>query len=344
MNDNIIIGFVCDDRIYELPKSIIKNYPNSILSLYDDVETNDKIIITDMTYNQFQIIYSVIMGQQKQWLVPPEILKYMDKYGLINDTLLTLHNNINEKLNKKCLKIENFINNGQMLLTKNINQYNEYKKLFEHDKNIMSVQITYESNDLICINILESIPIYYLEKSNFNNMIINDEMDINLMRYNMIGIPNCEDCKICDECCNKTSIKLNCENCKICSSDKHYMRYDDDGYWNKTIYSTDMSEYFWELKRVLTSEYTFKKTKCENTNMIKLSNITNSRFTENINLSLKKIVEFIINNDQTIIEYHEIQKSKSYYDIVDSVIGCCNGPIHIPTSRYDCFINLTTIL
>jgi hypothetical protein len=277
----------------------------------------------------------------------------MDKYGLVDDMLLVLHNNINEKLNKKCLKIENFINNGQMLLTKNINQYNEYKKLFEHDKNIMSVQITYNVTSmdynikkLVCINILESIPIYYHSKYFLNNTVIVNEIDVNSMRYNIIG-PKCSICKICNNCCRLTNRWRECKICKIyrtCLKCRNQYGRLKNEYWNKQIYSDNSLEYIKALEDIITSESITKKNESENTNILTWSNIVNSQFTDNINLSLNKIVDLVIQNDNNITKYYNSQKNDLYHCIVDKMIACCDGPIIVPITTYYGFINLKNIL
>jgi len=344
MSNTIIISFNNDDRTFNLPKSIIKSYPNSILSLYDATESSEPILISDMTYDQFQIIYDVITNKTKQWLVHQDILKYMDKYGLIDDRLLTLHDNLNKKLNEQISKIDNFINNEQLLLTETKSQYDEYKNLFEHDKNIMTIQMTYECNKLVCINILGSVPIYYYSKDSLNNITFDDEMDINLMRYNMFGPFCCSKCNICEDCYTYTCAQYKCTNCNLCKKCKRYIKMADSECWSESIYSDNNLEYIWKLEHIITTEFVYKKNKSEKPNMLKWSNITNSNFTNNITVSLNKIVDIILQNKNNIIEYYEKQAKNLYHYTINDMISCCSGPMVTPINTYHGFINLTNIL
>jgi hypothetical protein len=356
MNNIIIIGFVNDDRTYELPKEIIKFYPNSILSLYGDVietETNEKIIITEMIYEQFQIVYDVIIGKQKQWLVSPEILKFLDKYGLVDDTLLKLQNNIDENMNNECIKIDNFINSNdaKILLADTVEQYDRYKKIFEHDKNIMSIQLSYKYDRLICINILESVPICYSDNVLSNDIIIQDVMDINMMRYHIL-VKNigCQDCNICNECDPLNIVKMTCENCKICIECTHF--YNNTNYKNKDkfhydeIYNTNNSIYLDTLCNLLYSvdDFSlFQKIKSTDTNFLKWSDVTIPEFTDNINNSLNKIINVIFGGKKDIKKYYNGLLEKSYYHKTIKIGQDCNDPNDIIIVFYG-FLNIRNIL
>jgi hypothetical protein len=315
MSNIITIGFDQDTGTYELPKSIVSKYPDSILSLYETSGSNEPIIITDMTYEQFGIIYDVITGKKKQWMVDPYILNLMDKYGLVNDILLALHLNINKKINEEFMKMENFLNNGKMLLPDNMQQYEEYKKLFENNKNIMSIQMTFDYYGLIiCINLLESIPIYYNHDGSnpkyvLENMDIceSNEMDINLLRYHII-VRNlgCENCIMCDKCNNALHLHEGCcRPCGKCWNCKDKIPMD------KNIYTKDKKNYFDCVHRLLTNDSDldlYQKKKSSHANIIKWNEVTSTHFTNNIHNSLKLLKEFIIENNYDIFNHYRSQK------------------------------------
>jgi hypothetical protein len=350
MSDIIIIGFNNDTRTYELPRDIIKKYPNSILSLYEASASSDPIIITDMTYEQFGIIHDVITDKVKQWMVEPYIFNFMDKYGLIDDTLLTLHNIMIANMNSEFVRVDNFLKDGDLLMAKDKKQYIEYKKIFENNKNVMSVQVTCQNDKIICINLLDSVPIYFEKSFDFNNMDIKPEMDVNEVRYDVIikGL-GCEKCKICDDCNVSCIFNKTCKNCQFCEhcpgwrEELHKIEIDD------FIYATDQADYFSAMYDIINpnpDDYgkQYQKLKSNTMNMLNWSTITIPAFTDNIPKSLNKITSTIIENRKKIIKYYELHSRDIFDMVITSVISCCNGPICEPSPTYRGFINVTNIL
>ncbi len=339
MNDIIVIGFVNETKTFELPKDIIQSYPNSILSLYEASETNENIIIEDMTYEQFRIVHSVITKKTKQWLVPPDILKFMDKYGLVDDALLALQNKINIKTNEKLLVFDNFLNGNELLLSvKSVRRYEEYKIIIENNKNIIPVQVTYREGNILCINIFDSIPIYcfgdqsigetYVIDDNLyeiENIPINNEMDINLLRYHiLLEKIKCKKCIRCDTCITLNIISMKCCNpCIDCLKippntmyydipcvsqngiDEHfgkkYTKYSGDNDINNTIYTKNTSHYLSLIASLLENIETglcaFNVIKSDESNIIYWNEITPPIFTNNIAKSLKKIIDIFMEYD-----------------------------------------------
>ncbi len=320
MNNTIIIGFKNDNNTYELPKTIIKLYPNSILSLYEAAETNEKIIIEDMTYEQFEIVHSVITKKTKQWLVPPDILKFMDKYGLVDDALINLHDFINIKVNNKMTDLDNFINGeGLLLQTKYNLQYEKYKEIFKNNKNIMSLQITYYKGIILCINIFDSIPIFcFTDKADYldngaskpyqiENIPINNEMDVNLLRYHIL-LKNikCDRCVQCDKCINSEEINIICcKPCRYCigrwdGEEKYnkHMKYSGKAKIKDTIYTKNNWDYLMSVNYLIQNkfenDYVFKIVECDEPNIIFWDTITPLIFNNNITKSLTKIIDVIM--------------------------------------------------
>jgi hypothetical protein len=355
MSETIIIGFNDDTRTFILSKDIFKTYPKSIFNTL--TSSNEILTLKEITYEQFQIIYDVIMKKTKQWLVPPEILKYMGKYGLVDEALFALHIHLNIKTNTECLKIENFKNNNtKMLLSKNFEEYNIYKKLFENDKNIMSMQLTFGCNKLICINILESIPIYYYNVENeqtftIKNIPIMNEIDINSLRYDII-VDNlgCKNCKLCNEC--KPLLRINEDCCtpgKCCSDYTGYV--DDNGDTEKkklmdnTIYTKNMAEYFTHLHKILFDDLMYieilsQKIKSNEKNIINLDDVSEF-FSNNIHGSLEKIVNTILKNEGDIINYYN-DKLQSYFLVDDNYYF--DSQTFNPLRTYFGFINIGSII
>ncbi len=347
MNDIIVIGFNNDTRTYELPKDITKFYPNSILSLYETAETNEKIIIEDMTFENFQIVYDVIIGKQKQWLVASDILKFLDKYGLVDDILLKLHNNINIKSNNELSCIDEFVNGNkeQLLLTSSAEYYDEYKKLFENNKNIMSVQITYDFDKLTCINILEKVPIYYKSKNVLDNIYFEDNIDINLMRYNII-VKNlgCQKCNICHECNPLKVVNLTCKKCCYCNNCKNYYRNiyykNKETIHHRLIYDNNNMTYLKALTGLMYDDgcSLFQKVKSNDVNIINWHNIANEKFNHDINYSINKIIDVVFGNDLNIKQYYKTYHEKSFKQVQE------REDVDHDIVTYFGFLNISNIL
>lgn len=350
---SIIIKFENDDRVYELDKNIIKKYPNSILSLYDDVDSNEPIIIKDATYEQFGIVYDVIIGKVKQWTVNDNILSLMDKYGLVNDSLLVLDKIIKKRMHDEFVLIDKFLNdkNEYWLMAYMDDQYEEYKNVFKNNKNIMSFQITFIDNRLFCINLMERIPIWFNDYSLENNVNV---MDVNEIRYNVIVKNlNCifDKCKMCEKCEPLKMMNFKCEECVLCKDCKSYVYVDDDYKkikFNKNIYHNDSEKYFKAILKLSPRndgnlEY-YQKLKPTTKNIINWSNIASNPFTDNINKSLNEIA-YTLSEHKEVIQNLYKEKNENIYDTIlyDSV-DCCSGPIVTPTSTYKGFINVNHIL
>lgn len=359
---DIIIGFDNDDRVYELDKNIIKKYPNSILSLYDDVGQDETIIIKDATYEQFGIIYDVIMGKVKQWTVDDNILSLMDKYGLVNDSLLVLDKVIKRRMDNEFIMIDKFLNNKDeyLLMTYTHDQYEEYKNVFKNDKNIMSFQITFINNELFCINLLETIPIWFdcdfLEEKNIDNL-----MDINEIRYKVIVKNlNCifDKCEMCDDCEPLEKMNFRCDKCVLCVGCKSHINADyfEDGYesslikrpFNKDIYSMDYDEYLSAIYNSDFMEYGelefYQKLKPTTKNILNWSNVACESFMSDICNSLNNIAYTIYDDTGLIRDFYKKKNENIYDTVLDGCISCCNGPIVTHKATYKGFINVNHIL
>ena len=350
MDNTIIIGFNNEKLTYELPRSIIKKYPNSIFSLYEASESTDTIIISDITYDQFRTIYEVILNNITQWSVPPDIIACMDKYGLINDTILKMQNYLNANVDKQMTKVHNFLNHGQLLLTNNFNEYYDFKNIFNNNKNIMSVQMFYVDDSLRCINILESIPIYYNQIMPIP--VVENIMDINMMRYKII-IDNhsCKKCVECNKCKRLVSSLLSCKKCMICDECKtFYYERKNRIKLNKKIYSTNTSRYLNGLCQFINDSICienmgyYQQIKSKKANIISWSNIAPIKFLNNITTSFEKIRDTIISNNEYILNHYNNESEKSFFPIVQGIISCCDGPIHIGISTFNGFVNINNII
>lgn len=350
---NIIIKFDNDDRNYELDKNIIKKYPNSILSLYDDVDSNEPIIIKDATYEQFGIVYDVINGKVKQWTVNDNILSLMDKYGLVNDSLLILDKIIKKRMNNEFVLIDKFLNdkNEYWLMAYMNDQYEEYKNVFKNNKNIMSFQITFIDNRLFCINLMEMIPIWFNDYSLENDVNV---MDVNEIRYNVIVKNlNCifDKCKMCEKCEPLKMMNFKCEECVLCNDCKSYAYVDNDYEkirFNKNIYHNNNEKYFKAILKLRPEtdgnlEY-YQKLKPTTKNIINWSNIASNPFTDNINKSLNEIAYTLSEHKEVIQNFYKEKNENIYDNVLYDSVDCCSGPIVLPTSTYKGFINVSHIL
>jgi hypothetical protein len=357
----IKIGFANNTNVYELPKSIVKFYPNSILSLYESVESDETITLPNITYEQFGQIYDVLMGKRKQWTIPDGILYYMDMYGLVNDTLLKLHRHFVEKKEREMNKVNGFLEKGNLFLPKDKKEYNYLKDVFSGNKNIMSVQISYLDGEIQCINILEQVPIYYRADKPNKIPHLDNMTDINMMRYHMIvntnGCDKCVCCNKCEGCVNDSNDSdesdndllyddIDCKDCIICDDHKHYSPKHRHKLGN--FYTNKPWEYMIQVHRFIISERDInyngiQSIKSQKENILNWSTVATPRFLENITQSLEKIVDFIFKNRDYIETYYSEREEDSFYSIRYHTISCCNGPIDIPVTTYYVFVNFDNI-
>ncbi len=371
MNNTIIIGFNNDTKTFELSKDIIQLYPNSLLSLYEASETNEKIIIEDMTYEQFHIVYSVITKKQDQWLVPHDILKFMDKYGLVDDTLLKFQNKLNMKTNEKLSRLNNFLNGDELLFSvKSIYQYEEHKTLFGNNKNIMPVQVTYYECETLCINIFDSIPIYchnpfrskgthslitgeIIKSYEIENIPITNEMDINLLRYHiLLEKIKCEKCMPCENCIKLNTISFECcKPCNRCFNDQlSLMKHGGRNLSNEVINGNFRKEYIKYTGNSDINDTIYTK---DNSSYLSLV----ESLLRNINIRLNAF-NVIKSNEPNIISWNEITPSVFTNDITESltkiidifinddrdiIYNVSEDDVHDNTICYG-FINITNIL
>lgn len=190
--NHIIIRFPNDNRVINFNKSFLQKYPHSIISAHYEVFPELNEMNLDVTYEEFKILYDIVLGNQKQWQVADHILQLASKFGLISDELCGVRNLLNVKINDTFLRIENFLNShDELFIPDCITEYFEYKKIFAAKKNIIPFQVVLFNGDICCVNIYDGMPIYFnhCQKAVHtlvqHNIILNEKVDINSIREQM---------------------------------------------------------------------------------------------------------------------------------------------------------------
>jgi hypothetical protein len=320
--DKIIIQFGNDNRTFEVPLDIAKSYPNSIFSLYLEFDSTGPIILKEITYEKFSTVYDILLGRTKQWETSSDIMSFMDSNGLTNNLICQMQ----WEFNKELESIDNFLHQTNPLwLPHNFGQYQRSKQLLLDNKNIMSFQMTYIENNLICLNILEKIPLYHCWRDGGARIIgvtsidelepLSNETDINEIRYKILikdfCCVNCTECAECAEskCPGSSNFRRNC--CYICNvhsylyfgmpmfSEPTFQEmlniYSDRTYMRNLHY---ILEYYHGPKNYGLRKVSYPK------NIIEWNKIVPDLFLTNVNNSLVTIMNFLLKNYEFILDSH----------------------------------------
>lgn len=190
--DFIFIGFEKDERVNILPIDLLKKFPQSVIySYYDEfgLNYNEKFILPDTTYDEFDIIIDVLKNPIKFTFVTDDIRKLMDQNGFMSANIFTHYQYLNDKKN---LTISNAINqfnfqmnkfidfyygNSKFIFANSYEEYNQYSKVLNDKTKYIPVQIfgihnvgTKQEDLIFGITILDGLPImvnnYESEPSN----------------------------------------------------------------------------------------------------------------------------------------------------------------------------------
>lgn len=335
---DIIIGFPNDERIYTISEYVSLKYPNSIFSLYFASETSEPIILQDMNYESFGQIFDVIHDMRDQWTLDNDILNWMDKYGLVNDSLYLTQRYMNEKFNTKMLSIKKFIDGEtKAIIPNSFEKYREYKQIFSNHKNIIPVQVTVDGNEIICVHIYECIPIYYFNQldiylnrniSTIDNLKFGNVIDVNMMKYNII-VKNIG-CEICIECDEHAAIYgkpcKGCPDCVLCVNS-----YPRNPKSHLNIYDNDFTTYFTSIHNLIFEERGdnkhYLRFPCDTPRMMDLTNIVPPEFISDMPTYFKKINNIIPNTFENVL--------KKYF-----ALSCDDGLHHSNIKTYSLFVNI----
>jgi hypothetical protein len=336
---DIIICFPDDNRTYTIQKDIALQYPDSILSLYFASESDDPINLQDINYESFGDIFEVINGRKEMWTLNNNMLNFMDKYGLVNESLLLIHQYLNENFNSEMLSIKKFIDGDiKCIFPDSFEKYNKYKQIFSKHKNIIPVQVTIESDAIVCVHIYECIPIYYfnqlklyLDRNNetIKNLKFENITDVNMMKYEMI-VKNlgCDICILCKKHEKKDGKTINgCPDCVRCDNAPNRM-YNDI----PNIYVDDFDDYFTTIHNIVYDERSrsaehYLKPIPVIKNQINLTNRATPEFINDMPTYFEKINNIIPKN------YEDFKPQ--YFSVPSN-----NGVDHSNIKTYSLFVNI----
>jgi len=191
--DYIVIKFPNDHRTINFDKVFVQKYPLSIISAHFEVFPELSELSLDIAYDEFEIIYDVILEKIKQWEMPENILHKASRFGLVNDELYGVKKMLDDKNNDTFSKVTDFLNTfDSLFVPDSILEYFKYKKIFIAKKNIIPFQVVIYGDIVCCINIYDGLPIYIYHISKYistlveNKIELDKHIDINNVRRIML--------------------------------------------------------------------------------------------------------------------------------------------------------------
>jgi len=156
---DITIRFKNDERTLDIPKYILEKYPESILSIYSDIQitSNNTIEFDTINYETFSIIKNAIINKKYS----NDIIPILDKYGFVSPSIVKINNVLQKKVINELKIIDEYIHNNEIaFFPKKYEDYETYKNIFSvNNTNIIPVQIFMDGPDIASICIFNCIPI-----------------------------------------------------------------------------------------------------------------------------------------------------------------------------------------
>jgi len=187
-----------DNRIFLLPCHVLQKFPSSPIYTYWLEYPNGEYVL-DIDYDIFVVMSHVMTGMLEYRFVNGKIQSLLDRYGLVDEKIISIRLSLVSHMELKYTKIYDFMTKPNQCLITSHQKYTTYKKLFALDKNIIPIQLVIIMDGVSplsigCLNMYEGIPIYR-EHPNVDDdkqlMITHvmdfptNEINIHLARYHM---------------------------------------------------------------------------------------------------------------------------------------------------------------
>lgn len=153
--------------------------------------TNQDKIELDIDYDSMITIIAVLKNKISYQCVSKKIKSLLDKFCLVDETIVIIEDILKQKFNNIFSKIIKFVNNDRPCVTFPEKSYLEYKQIFANKWNIIPIQVIMFKDSIACLSIYEGLPIYREDKTNKKiNVKISDAsnddiIDIIKTRYSM---------------------------------------------------------------------------------------------------------------------------------------------------------------
>lgn len=177
-----ITNSIAENNQHQIPKSLLRKYPNSIFNFCQDFDQDTIEFDTEtISYDEFIIVADIIHGRKHYWDISnPKIRTFLEKYGLIDSNFEIFEKSQRKNIDKELLRLHNFIyGHEKIYCPQTIEIYDDIKNTLSNNEHIVSVQFTDNF-----INIYESIPIYSKKTRRETTTLkcTNNEIDINQAR------------------------------------------------------------------------------------------------------------------------------------------------------------------
>lgn len=182
---------IVENNEYQIPKTIIQKYPNSIFNFCTDFDIDSIELDSDnITYTEFKEVIDVINDIKNYSQIPNKRIRtFLKKNGLIHDVFEVYSAIQKNRSNKEMLEFHAFIHGDvRYYAPKDIEFYHAVKHTLLKNDHILSMQ-TFFNDNVMVININEMIPIFFSNAFLIQESILkcaNNEINILQARYDIL--------------------------------------------------------------------------------------------------------------------------------------------------------------
>jgi len=158
---NITIHFSNDPRTIQIPVDIIHKYQYCPINLFHQHDSSEKIMLTDITFEQFEKIILALVNNANYSRLPADIIELMKHYGLINDIIYGFDLYQARQRNEF---VSLMAKPGQFLYM-NLEKYVEYMEVIMNNPtnisvDVVPIQVIYFAKKIAIVCINYGMPIY----------------------------------------------------------------------------------------------------------------------------------------------------------------------------------------
>lgn len=166
----IRILFKNDERMYYVDRVLIDKWPDSYLAGALRFDNKQDIMIEACTYEEFSVIYQLLIRQQPMLKIVNAHQHLFDYFGYNFEMERTLYDHCQQQFEASVERIDNFLSNRNhkdcFFVASSTNEYHQFKSYFAANPNILSVQWVYDEKGIILICIAGTLVYFKYPNTN----------------------------------------------------------------------------------------------------------------------------------------------------------------------------------